>query len=99
MADYIIALQAEDDLQSIYHYGLTTYGEGSADAFYDALYTCFELIADSPLTWPNVDHIKPGYRRYVYRKGQSSTAIYYRVNADRVEIMAVVQRQDMKERS
>lgn len=98
MTDYKINLQAEQDLEAIYRYGFERYGEASADSFYDALYQCFELIAHSPMTWPRVDHVKQGYRRYIYRQGGGRTSVYYRVVKDAVEIMAVVQRQDMRQR-
>ena len=96
MSDYRISQQAEQDLADIYRYGVEHFGEAGADAFYDALFDCFDLIAQSPLAWPRVDHIREGYRRYVFRKGRGRTSIYYRVTAGPVEVMAVLQRQDTK---
>lgn len=95
MADYKISHQAEDDLREIYRYGIERHGVRQADAFYDALYGCFDLIAASPMTWPKVDYIRPGYHRYIYRPGKGSTAIYYRIVEATVEIMTIVQRQNM----
>lgn len=99
MGNYKISLQAQQDLQDIYSYGVETHGESQADNFYDAIYDCLDLIADTPLTWTRVENIKPGYRRYIYRKGRARTSIYYRIVEDTVEIMAIIQRQDVEQRS
>lgn len=95
MADYKISLEAQNDLQQAYIYGVERYGVPAADDFYDALSACFDVIASSPRTWPRVEHVKQGYRRYIYRKGRGRTSIYYRIVGDIVEIMAVVQRQNL----
>jgi len=46
----------------------------------------FERIAQAPLSFPSVDHIRPGYRRAVC----GVDSIYFRQNDDMVEIMAIL---------
>lgn len=94
MAQYKINLAAQDDMQDIYNYGVKRHGEKQADDFYDSIFDLFELIANNPYAFSPVDHIKPGYRRYVHRKGKSRTAIYYRIIVDTVEIMRLIGRQN-----
>jgi len=48
------------------------------------------LIAKDPFLFPSVDYIKKGYRRGV----SGVDSIYYRINGDIIEIMAIIGRQD-----
>ena len=93
MAKYQIAEAARDDLFDIYQYGLATYGEKVADEFYASLFEAFELIAEAPDRWHRVDYIREGYRRYVFKRGKVRISIYYRIDHDVVQIMALLQRQ------
>lgn len=94
MARYSISLAAQDDMQEIYNYGFERYGEKQADEFHDSLFASFDLIASNPSAFSPVDHIRPGYRRYVHRKGASRTSIYYRLSGEIVEIMRLIGRQN-----
>lgn len=91
MADYRLSEEAKDDLIRIYHYGVKKFGMGQADHYFDDFFNCFEMIAERPLSFESVDHIKSGYRRCVC----GSDSIYFRLNEETVEIMAIVGRQDL----
>jgi len=60
------------------------HGEDQAEAYYNAFFDRFELLAEQPLLYPAVDSIRAGYRRSVC----GVDSIYYRVQGGAVEIMA-----------
>ena len=90
MTKYRLTDAAREDLENIYRYGLQTFGEQQADRYYFGLVTCLERIAENPLLYPAVDHIKSGYRRCTY----ISERIYHRIDGDTVIISAIIGRQD-----
>jgi toxin ParE1/3/4 len=90
MASYKLSLMAKADLREIYRYGLSEFGEKQADRYYADFFARFEQIAENPLLYPAVDHIREGYRRGVC----GVHAIYYRIENDTVEIMRLLGRQD-----
>ena len=51
----------------------------------------FEIIAQRPFSFESVDFIKKGYRRCVC----GSDSIYFKINEDIIDIMAIVGRQDL----
>lgn len=92
MADYILNTQAKEDLYRIYEYGVYKFGEVQADKYFEAFFERFEVIAERPFAFEAVDEIKKGYRRCPC----GVDSIYYKVNQDVVEIMAIIGRQDIK---
>ena len=58
-----------------------------------AFFRHFVQLAAQPYLYPAVDGIREGYRRSVC--GRDS--VYYRVEADTIEIMAIIGRQDLDE--
>lgn len=92
MADYKLSNQAKEDLIRIYHYGVKKFGMAQAEIYYDTFFEHFDLIAKQPWSFESVNFIKEGYRRCVC----GVDSIYYRINNDIVEIMAIVGRQDLE---
>jgi toxin ParE1/3/4 len=92
MAKYKLSNVAKEDLIRIHQYGIRTFGIIQADKYFDAFFDCFDSIAQQPFSFESVDYIKIGYRRCVC----GSDSIYYKVNNDIVEIMAIVGRQELK---
>ncbi|KYC38808.1 plasmid stabilization protein [Scytonema hofmannii PCC 7110] len=90
MANYRLTQAAKEDLRQIYFYGLETWGEAAADQYYNDLFDRFEQIAAQPYLYPSVDFIRKGYRRSVC----GVNSIYYRIENDVVEIMAILRSQD-----
>ena len=74
-------------------YGLERWGVAAADRYHAAFFQHFEQLAAQPFLYPAVDVIREGYRRSVC--GRDS--VYYRVEADTIEIMAIIGRQDLNE--
>ena len=92
MAKYKLSNEAKDDLIRIHHYGVRKFGMSQADKYYNSFFEYFDIIAQRPLSFESVDCIKKGYRRCVC----GSDSIYYKINGDIIEIMAIVRMQDLK---
>ncbi len=93
MAIYRISEDAKADLRRIYRRGIREYDEALADQYYDAFFDRFEELAERPYLYQAVDEIREGYRRSVC----GVDSIYYRVEGDTVEIMAILGQQDVDE--
>ncbi|MCT4589327.1 MAG: type II toxin-antitoxin system RelE/ParE family toxin [Carboxylicivirga sp.] len=91
MANYKLSNSAKQDLIRIHHFGVEKFGEAQADKYFKTFFAYFEIIAERPYTFESVDYIKSGYRRCVC----GSDSIYYRINNETVEIMAIVGMQDL----
>jgi toxin ParE1/3/4 len=91
VAEYSLSNAAKLDLIRIHHYGVERFGTNQADKYFDAFFDAFELIAQRPYSYESIDFIRPGYRRCVC----GVDSILYRIELGRVEIMAIVGRQDL----
>ncbi|MDA3905956.1 MAG: type II toxin-antitoxin system RelE/ParE family toxin [Bacteroidales bacterium] len=91
MAKYRLSNTAKDDLIRIHHYGIKKFGITQADKYFYSFFEYFEIITQRPFSLESVDYIKKGYRRCVC----GSDCIYFKVNTDIVEIMAIVGKQDL----
>jgi toxin ParE1/3/4 len=91
MAEYRLSNQAKEDLIRIHQFGVIKFGETQADKYYKSFFEYFDLIAHRPMTFESVDFIKPGYRRCVC----GVDSIFYRINGNISEIMAIIGRQDI----
>ncbi len=91
MAEYRLSNTAKEDLIRIHHYGVSTFGVNQADKYFETFFEYFDIIAQRPFAFESIDYIKKGYRRCVC----GSDSIYYRLNNDIVEIMAIIGRQDL----
>lgn len=92
MANYRLSSAAKEDLIRIHHYGVKQFGMAQADRYFNTFFEYFEIISQQPYSFESVDFIKKGYRRCVC----GSDSIFYKINNDVVEIMAIVGRQDLK---
>jgi toxin ParE1/3/4 len=91
MANYKLSNEAKEDLIRIHHYGVEKFGMSQADKYFNTFFEYFDTIAQNPFSFESVDYIRKGYRRCVC----GSDSIYYRLENDIVEIMAVIGRQDI----
>ena len=92
MAKYRISNEAKEDLIRIHHYGVEKFDMAQADKYFDSFFKYFEIIVERPFAFESVDYIKKGYRGCAC----GSDSIYYKINDNTVEIMAIVGRQDLK---
>lgn len=91
MAKYRLSVVAKNDLIRIHQYGVKKFGIAQADKYFNSFFECFEIITQRPFSFESVDYIKKGYRRCVC----GSDTIYYKINGDVIDIMAIVGRQDL----
>jgi toxin ParE1/3/4 len=91
MYDYKLSVNAKEDLKRIYEYGLLEFGEQQADDYFYNFFRLFDKIVTNPYLYQSVDHIRAGYRRCTCQ----SDSIYYRINGDTVEIMAILGGQEL----
>lgn len=91
MAKYRLSNQAKEDLIRIHHYGVENFGISQADKYFEAFFVYFDLIAKQPFSFESIDYIKKGYRRCVC----GVDSIYFRIENEMVEIMAIIGRQDL----
>jgi len=91
MAKYRLSNVAKQDLIRIHHYGVKTFGMAQADKYFETFFQYFDRISQSPFAFESVDYIKKDYRRCVC----GVDSIYFKINNNSVEIMAIVGRQDL----
>ena len=86
MAKYRLSSAADQDFEQLFEYGIDNFGLARAKAYVDGLIIQFQSIAENPLHYQDVDHIRKGYRRSVYEKH----AIYYVVSNDCVDVIRIL---------
>ncbi len=89
MGNYKLRDEAEADLIRIHQWGVRHHGEEQADRYFAVFFDHFEQLAEQPLLYP-VSDIREGYRRSVCGKD----SVFYRIDGETVEIMAVIGQQD-----
>ena len=94
MANYKLSKEAKNDLIRIHQYGVQKFGMIQADKYFESFFEYFDSIAQKPFSFESVDYIKKDYRRCVC----GIDSIYYKVNNNTVEIMAIIGRQDVNDR-
>ena len=91
MAKYRLSKEAKEDLIRIHHYGVKKFGIVQAYKYFDTFFEYFDIIAQRPFSFESIDYVRKGYRRCVC----GVDSIFYRLNIDVVEIMAIVGRKDL----
>ncbi|HRA73207.1 MAG TPA: type II toxin-antitoxin system RelE/ParE family toxin [Flavobacterium sp.] len=90
MFSYKLNIQAEEDLTRIFEYGMGRFGLLQANKYYDMLFDCFSKIASNPYLFPEAIRFRQGYRYCVC----GVDTIFYKINVDAIEIMAIIGRQN-----
>lgn len=91
MAGYELNRRADEDFESIYIYGVLTFGLEQAEAYAAGMQARFEQLAEQPFLYPAMDHVRSGYRLSVY----GSHAIYYRIYDGGVLIVRILRGQEV----
>ena len=94
MAKYRLSNEAKNDLIRIHHYGIEKFGMTQADKYFESFFEYFDIIAERPYSFESVEYIKNEYRRCVC----GSDSIYFKINEDIVDIMAIVGSQNLNEK-
>ena len=90
--NYVLSKGADEDLIRIHEFGVYKFGETQADKYFYAFFEQFEIIVKNPYLYPSIDYLGEGIRRCVC----GVDCIYYRVNGKTIEIIAIIGRQDSK---
>ncbi|WGK64498.1 type II toxin-antitoxin system RelE/ParE family toxin [Croceiramulus getboli] len=91
MASYKLSNQAKEDLIRIHRYGIKKFGLNQADRYFNLFFKYFDEIEQRPFSYESVDFIKNGYRRCVC----GVDTIYFKVDNETIEIMAIIGKQDL----
>ncbi|PHS22815.1 MAG: plasmid stabilization protein [Robiginitomaculum sp.] len=91
MPKYQLSELARQNLLEIARYGDKNYGIQKSDQYRDKLKRQFEVLTEQPYLFQSVEHIREGYRRCVC----GAHSIYYRIEGDGVQIMAIIGQQDI----
>ena len=89
MASYKLSNEAALDIESILEFGIDTFGLDQALLYHASLEARLSELADFPLHYPAVDHIRRGYRMSVY----GSHSIYYQIKEDHILIVRIMGKQ------
>lgn len=93
MAQYQLSPDAAEDIERLFLFGIDRFGASQATKYLDGLETRLEHIASSPATYPDVAHIRAGYRRSVY----GVHSIYFReLDNHSVEITRIIGREHLE---
>lgn len=84
--NYLLSLEAEDDLVEIYDRSLDDWGEAQADRYLDGLYAAFASLAVRPLAGRMRVEIGADIRSRLY----GSHVIFYMAQPKRVDILRVL---------
>ena len=89
IANNELATAADEDFENIFDYGIDTFGLDQALKYQNHMKQRFGELAEQPMLYPAVDHIRKGYRRSVY----GSHSIYYRIKGQGVLIVRILGRE------
>jgi toxin ParE1/3/4 len=92
MAGFELTEAAAEDFQTIFEFGIDTFGLAQALEYQNGLKIRFKEIGEQPKLYAAVDYIREGYRRSVYK----SHAIYYVVREEHVLIVRILGQQDFE---
>ena len=90
MENYELSQAADKDFETIFEYGIDTFGLDQALEYQDGMKQRFEELAKQPKLYQAVDHVHKDYRRSVYAKH----SIYYRIESNGIRIMRILKHQD-----
>ena len=85
----LLSVDAEKDIEEIYCYSVSNFGENQAELYYSGLTGHFAYIAGNPNTGSNFSFVKEN----VFRSNYESHAIYYRQGKSEILILRVLHQQ------
>ena len=84
--EYRLSPRARDDMESVWLYTLSQWGQEQTEKYIDDLAAAFDLITSNPGLGKNCDNIRSGYRKYPTLRH----VIYYRKVDYGIEIICVL---------
>lgn len=91
MPELRLSHEAENDLFATATFGIERFGPIAAERYFNKLIDQLRKIATEPERFPDVRHIRPGYRRCVF----GVLSIYFRQGEESVEIVRILGRQSL----
>lgn len=91
MGNYRLSEKADQDIQSIFEFGVERFGIVQAETYLLGLHDEMAVVAARPQTWPHVEIRNMPFQRCVYK----SHSIYYRQTRSDVLIVRVLGQQDI----
>ncbi|MEQ3640042.1 MAG: type II toxin-antitoxin system RelE/ParE family toxin [Alteromonas sp.] len=85
MANYRLSSAAAQDFEQLFEYGIDNFGLARSESYVDGLIIQFQSIAENPLHYQSVEHIRKGYRRSVYNKH----AIYFVITSEFIYVCSI----------
>jgi toxin ParE1/3/4 len=82
----LLTVDAEKDIEEIYCYSVSNFGESQAELYYSGLSKHFTYIADNPNIGSNFSFIKES----VFRSNYESHAVYYRQGKNVILILRIL---------
>ena len=86
MAEYRLTPAAERDLERIWTHTVQRWGVEQANRYTDILTAEFAELAQSPMTAPACEQIRPGYRR----RSVERHMIYFRITTYGIAIVRIL---------
>ncbi|WP_035805165.1 type II toxin-antitoxin system RelE/ParE family toxin [Lunatimonas lonarensis] len=93
MANYVLSVKADEDVDAIADYSLGKWGEKQTLVYFEELINCLEKIATSPDIGRDASHFSPHLKRYNYK----SHSIFYLHSESKIMIVRILgQQQDFQ---
>ncbi|MEN9480471.1 MAG: hypothetical protein RLZZ298_1866 [Pseudomonadota bacterium] len=86
MAEYRLTPAAEYDLEAIWTHTIQQWDVEQANRYTDFLMEALTKLAQSPMTAPACDHIRPGYRRQSVERH----IIYFRITNYGIAVVRIL---------
>lgn len=86
MPDYWLSKAADEDLDELYVYSFTEFGERRADAYFESIEACLERLAANPALGADVSALRAGYLRFAHQRH----SIYYKRSKPGILVVRVV---------
>ena len=86
MADYQLSNAAEQDLEEIYAYSFSEFGEDRADAYFQSLETCLERLAERPHLGMRVPMVRKDYSRFVHQRH----TVYFKISITGIFVVRIL---------
>lgn len=84
---YKVSLEAERDLEDVFFYGFTAWGEEKAIRFIENIYMRFQWLSENPDITPIREDLSPPiYRSWL----ENPYLIFYRVSGPDIDIISVI---------
>ena len=68
MPEYKLSVAAERDLEEIYAYSFSEFGEKRADAYFESLEDCLNRLAYQPALGMDLSSVREGYARFLHQR-------------------------------